>query len=152
MLAWSSASRIISLSSPTRNPSLSCIPCHMPSDLSNWGKKAFLKASHTSSSSDLLSSALCSPASWGGTSLSHGVTNNHLNSSKVTPSLFSKTQIWVFVYVCVQCVQAHAHEPNPLLLLPWEERIVSGPVIIEMAKIMPWYDSKCDLEEKCFKK
>lgn len=113
-----------------------------------WGKKAFLKASHAAaSSSDLLSSTLHSPASWGGACPSHGDADNQLNTSEVTPSPFSKTPLCRCPYACVQCMQVHVHKPNPTSV-PSLWRIVSGPVVIEMAKIIPWCDSKCDLEEK----
>lgn len=64
---------------------------------------------------------------------------------KVHLQVSSKHQ-YACVHVCVKCVQARGHKPNPTSAAS-SGKILLGPVVIEMAKIMPWYIIKCELEE-----
>lgn len=59
--------------------------------------------------------------------------------------VLSKHQ-YACVHVCVKCVQARRHKPDPTSAASLR-RILSGPVITATAKIMPWYVTKCELEE-----
>lgn len=59
--------------------------------------------------------------------------------------VLSKHQ-YACVHVCVKCVQAHGHRPDPTSAASLR-RILSRPVISETAKIMPWNVTKCELEE-----
>lgn len=64
---------------------------------------------------------------------------------KVHLQASSKHQ-YACVHVCVKCVQAHGHKPDPTSAASLG-RIPLGPVITETAKIMPLYVAKHGLEE-----
>lgn len=62
---------------------------------------------------------------------------------KVHLQVSSKHQ-YARVHVGIKCMQAHGRKPDPTSAASLG-RILSGPVITETAKIIPWYLTKCEL-------